>query len=136
LFPLLGREWMGQSQLPIQLGSSAPEPDVAVIKRPKSRYAQRLPNAEDISLVIEVSDSSLEFDRTQKQAIYAMNGIPVYWIVNIPERRVEVYSSPLAEEQRYTTLNTYTPGQQIPVILGEQTLPSILVDDLLPEETA
>jgi Uma2 family endonuclease len=117
----LSDDWFTINQSTVRLAESSPEPDIAVVIGPMERYREQHATPNEIALIIEVSDSTYEFDSTTKAQIYATNGIPVYWIVNIPERRVEVYSSPLAEEQRYTTLNTYTPGQQIPtVLMGQQ----------------
>ena len=74
---------------------SAPEPDVALLK-PKS-YFNELPIAEDVLLVIEVSDSSLTRDQGEKASLYAQAGIRDYWIVNIPDWCVEVYRDSVGE---------------------------------------
>ena len=80
---------------PIRIpGHSEPEPDVAVVRGDSRDYKDRHPEPSEIPLVVEVADSSLEFDRTTKQAIYASAKIPVYWIVNLIDRCLEVYSEP------------------------------------------
>jgi Uma2 family endonuclease len=77
-------------QNPLVLADSEPEPDLAL-------YTLRAPGkarAADVHLVIEVADSSLEFDRTVKLSLYAEAGIPEYWIVNVLDEEVEVYRQP------------------------------------------
>lgn len=83
-----------QIQGPAATGASMPEPDVLVVRgNPRSIVSGR-PTALDTPLLIEVSDSSLLADRTVKKEIYARAKFPIYWIVNLPERCVEVYTKP------------------------------------------
>ena len=82
-------------QNPIQLGEhSQPQPDVVLLRRRTDRYAPALPTAADILLVIEVADSSLEYDRTVKLPLYAQAGIPEVWIVNLAENVIEAHTQP------------------------------------------
>lgn len=81
-------------QEPIQLGTSEPEPDIAVVRTHPRQYADRHPNAEDVFLVVEVADSSLQYDREQKARIYARAGLADYWIIDVQERRVFVLREP------------------------------------------
>jgi len=82
-------------QNPIQLNDfSEPEPDLMLLKAEANFYKNRHPNAEDVLLLIEVSDSTLQFDRTKKLALYAKHGINDYWIVNLNEKCLEVYRQP------------------------------------------
>ena len=77
-------------QNPLVLADSEPEPDVAV-------YTRRAPGkarAADVHLVIEVADSSLDFDRTVKLSLYAEAGIGEYWIVNVLDEEIEVHRRP------------------------------------------
>jgi Uma2 family endonuclease len=76
----------------ITLEDSEPEPDLAVVIGRRLDYRDRHPNAKEIELVIEVADSSLDRDRTLKQKIYAKSGIPNYWILNLTDLTVEVYT--------------------------------------------
>ena len=73
---------------------SEPEPDVVIARYDPERYAGGHPAPEDIHLVIEVSDSTLEKDRDYKFHIYAAAQIPEYWIVNLVERQFEVFTLP------------------------------------------
>jgi Uma2 family endonuclease len=82
-------------QDPIRLDDySEPEPDIALLKDRNDFYAQELPSAEDVLLIIEVADTSVEYDRTVKMPLYAKGGIPEAWLANIREDRVEAYSQP------------------------------------------
>jgi Uma2 family endonuclease len=94
LTPLVGSEWVVRAQSAITLRDSEPEPDIAIVAAPHERYRRRHPGPRDVALVIEVAESSLEFDRTDKLRIYAGAGLAVYWIVNLVDDQVEVYTEP------------------------------------------
>ncbi|MCA8995377.1 MAG: Uma2 family endonuclease, partial [Planctomycetaceae bacterium] len=81
-------------QQPVTLSESEPEPDVSIVRGSLSDYMTHHPCQEDVLLCIEVSDSSLKYDRTTKLQVYARAGIPEYWIVNLNEEHVEVYRTP------------------------------------------
>ncbi len=82
-------------QSPISLDIyNRPQPDVAVCDYQADTYALAHPQAHQVGLVIEVADSSLTLDLSTKVALYASAGIPVYWVVNLPERCVEVFTQP------------------------------------------
>jgi Uma2 family endonuclease len=101
---------------------SEPQPDFAVLK-PRSDYRTMLPRPEDTMLAVEVANTSLDYDRNVKLALYARSGIPEVWIVNLAAQEVEVYQSPIADS--YTSIvragrsDTLTikaiPGVLIPV---------------------
>ena len=77
---------------------SVPQPDLALL-RPRS-YRSANPTPEDILLVVEVADSSLRYDRIRKQRLYALAGIPEYWVASVKGEWVEVYRSPEGESYR------------------------------------
>jgi Uma2 family endonuclease len=79
---------------PIRLADSEPEPDVTILKPREDFYASAKPVPDDVLLLIEVADSSLEFDREVKGEIYAEAGIPEYWIVNLVDDCVEIHRDP------------------------------------------
>ena len=89
--------WELRVQLPLVLGDGQPEPDFAVVQGDETTYFGRQPTAADACLVIEVADSSRLCDRRDKARIYARAGIPVYWIVNLVDRRVEVLTNTTAQ---------------------------------------
>jgi Uma2 family endonuclease len=76
------------------------------------------------------SDSSLPDDREYAGKVYGPAGIPVYWIVNVVDRQVEVYTVP--GPAGYASRVDFRPGQIIPFAIGGQQLGEIAVDDLLP----
>lgn len=94
------------SQNPVQLGDlSEPEPDFLLLKPDPDFYTTRHPKAADVLLLIEVSDSTLRFDREQKRRLYATHQIPEYWIVNLIDNCLEIYRQPDdGDYQEQTTL--------------------------------
>ena len=89
------------TQNPIQLDSySEPEPDLALVKKDEQFYLKQHPKAADTLWVIEVADSSLEYDRTIKGELYAQADIPFYWIINLQDYQIEAYAKP--EHGQYT----------------------------------
>lgn len=85
--------WHVRHQAPITLVRSEPEPDLAVARGDRGAYRDRHPSGEEIALVVEVADTTLSTDRL-KAKTYAGAGIPIYWLVNLADRCVEVYSHP------------------------------------------
>jgi Uma2 family endonuclease len=91
------------------------------------------PAPADVALVVEVADSSLELDRTEKLRVYARARIPVYWIVNIPDMQIEAYSQPRGgRSPTYRQRRDYLPAEMIPVVIAGQSAGTIAVRDLLP----
>jgi Uma2 family endonuclease len=91
---ILPAKWIVRIQSAVTLDDSEPEPDVAVVAGPEERYFAVHPTPGDIACLVEVAESSLEYDRTDKLRVYARNRIPVYWIVNLIENVVETYADP------------------------------------------
>jgi Uma2 family endonuclease len=101
--------WM---QNPVQLDDySEPEPDVLVLKPRDDFYRHGKPRPEDVLLLIEVSDSTLEYDRQIKVPLYARAGIPEVWIVNLIEERVETFADPSGGA--YHTAGTFSRGEEV-----------------------
>ena len=113
---------------------SMPEPDFSVIRGEPGEFADRRATGSDIPLVIEVSDSSIRRDQREKLAIYAASGVREYWIVNIPDRRVEVYTQPSGDT--YAASAAYTAGQDVPVLLDGTQIGAVPVDDLFRKPVA
>jgi len=126
--------WVVRGQSTAKLTASRPEPDAALARGDRRTYSARHPEPQDFGLVVEVSDSSLDRDQLDKTRIYARDKIPVYWVVNLVDRRVEVYTNPNGpgDDPRYHTLNVFGPGSLVPVILDGATVGTIPVDELLP----
>ncbi len=127
LQPLLANGCFARIQMPLALTpGSEPEPDFAVVRGHPRQYAAQHP--QDSSLVVEVADTSLEFDRSRKRALYAQSGIPEYWIVNLIDRQIEVHRGP--EGDVYRQVQVLHSGERISgtVVLTA----AVAVDDLLP----
>ena len=98
-----------QNSIGIAELDSAPEPDVVCVA--ERSYAARRPQACDVLLVIEVSDSSLGYDRGEKANMFAAAGIADYWVVNIPDCCVEIFRQP--ENGRYRSHEVFTAPSEI-----------------------
>jgi len=114
LLAILPKDYHLNLQEPITLADSEPEPDLAVICGQRRDYRDRHPDAKAVALVIEVSDATLERDRTIKQRIYARAGIPIYWILNLRDRQLEVYTEPLYELDNQKIEPKYQQVQILP----------------------
>jgi Uma2 family endonuclease len=114
---LLGDRAVIRGQDPITLPSqSEPEPDVAVARGKDEDYLAHHPYPEDIFLVIEISDSTLDYDQTTKLKIYAEAAISDYWIVNLNLRQLERYSQPYQNAQgefNYLSKQISLPHQSV-----------------------
>jgi Uma2 family endonuclease len=111
--------WHVWSHAPVTLDDSEPEPDITVIRGDLRGFADRHPGPADVGLVAEVADRSLEFDRGSKKRVYARAGIAVYWIANLADARVELYTDPTgpAAQPDYRQHREYGPGDDVPVEL-------------------
>jgi Uma2 family endonuclease len=125
--------WYVDTQEPITLADSEPEPDVVVVRGNTRDYLDRHPGAADIALIIEVADSTLDRDRTSKQRLYARAGIPIYWIINLPEKQIEVYTEPVVtSESIYQHRQDYQLSDEVPVAIAGQIISRLSVLELLP----
>jgi len=107
-----------------------PEPDLAVVRGRDEDYDDRDVTAADVALVVEIADSSLPIDRSDMALVYSSSGIPVYWIVNLVDGQVEVYSDP--GPAGYQSSQVMRPGQDIPVVVDGIEVGRIAATDLLP----
>jgi len=126
--------WSVREEKPLRLPRSEPEPDIAVLNRAKKFWVSRHPGPSDTLLVVEVSDATLQLDRTRKARIYAAAGLSPYWIFNLPDRVLEVRTDPHPTADgaaEYRTLRTLGEGETLTFTLAEREF-SIAVADLLP----
>ncbi|MFH5805368.1 Uma2 family endonuclease [Alienimonas sp. DA493] len=102
-----------------------PQPDGAIVRGPVERYDDRYPVAEDILLLLEVADSSYRNERTTKVRIYAETGVPVYWLIHLPTRTLEVRSAPDPAAATYQSLVTLAAADTatLPLPGGDVSLP-------------
>lgn len=126
--------WEARCQLPVTLPESEPEPDGVLVRGDEATFANHHPLPTEIGLVVEVADSSLQLDRREKRRIYAQAGIPVYWVINVADRQIEVYTDPdtSVNPPAYQTRTDYKPGDQLPITLDGKAVGTIPVSDLLP----
>jgi Uma2 family endonuclease len=129
----LGDEWVVRVQCAITTRDSEPEPDLVVAEGPEEKYASRHPMPSEVALVIEVADSSLEKDRVAKGRLYARARIEIYWIVNLIDKTVEMYTNPKAgKKTQYEDRQDYAQGSLVPLVLRGQAIKDIPVQSLLP----
>jgi len=107
----LGDEYRVRPQLPLTFVDSEPEPDLAVVPAALGDSVEEHPRS--ALLVVEVSGSSLTYDRTVKGRVYARAGVPEYWIVDVSTRCVEVHRDPDAAAGRYRTVLTLKAGDTL-----------------------
>jgi Uma2 family endonuclease len=126
--------WHVDTQEPITCEDSEPEPDVKVVRGAPRDYLNRHPGPQDVALVVEVTDSSLAQDRGLKKRLYAAARIPVYWIVNLLERQIEVYTDPSgpAEQPDYRRRQDFHAADKAPLVIEGREIGQIAVADLLP----
>jgi Uma2 family endonuclease len=131
---LTPRGWRVRGQSAVTTAESEPEPDLAVVRGDARDYVERHPGPGDMALVVEVADSSLGRDRGIKKRIYARAGVPVYWIVNLAERIVEVYTDPTGPGEAPTFANRrdFGPDEAVPVVIDGREVGRVVARDLLP----
>jgi Uma2 family endonuclease len=117
------------SQTAVRLQDSEPEPDVSVLRLSSDDYFTRHPDPSDVYLLIEVSDSSLDRDLDLKAPLYAENGIPEYWIIDLNSDTVLVHRNP-QPDGTWATVTTHTRGDTLTIA----ALPNVTVAvaDILP----
>jgi len=129
-----GEGYHVRSQLPLALDPvSEPEPDVAVVPGTARDYRDAHPST--ALLIVEVADSTLQFDRTTKASVYARAGIADYWVLNLVDAVVEAHRNPQRTSDapsvwRYASVERYTAGERIAPLARPDRF--IAVDDLLP----
>jgi Uma2 family endonuclease len=131
---LFGPTHHARPQLPLDLGQTTePEPDVSVVVGTLDQYVNAHPTS--AVLIVEVSDTTLSYDRRHKGGLYARAGVADYWVVNLRRRQLEVYRVPVVAPRRpfghrYSSRIDLLPGATVsPLALPQQT---IAIADLLP----
>ena len=128
LVALYGDAAIVRVQNPIILDDhSEPEPDFSVLRPRADFYSTAHPRPADLLLVIEVSDSSIGYDRGTKLPLYGRSGIPEAWIVDFGREVVDAYRPPF--EGGYAERRTYRRGERLPL---PALAAELAVDDILP----
>lgn len=126
--------WEPRCQCAVTLGDgSEPEPDIALVRGDETTFRDHHPGPAEIGLLVEVADSSLADDRQDKGRIYARAGVPVYWVVNVVDKLIEVYTRPggPADAPAYGQRDDYPPGTAVPVVLDGVTVGMVAVADVV-----
>jgi Uma2 family endonuclease len=127
--------WFVDSQEPITTEDSEPEPDLAVIRGKPEDFLAQHPKPQDVGMTGEIADSTLARDRGSKKKLYARANIPVYWIINLVERQVEVYTEPTGPpggKPDYRCRQDYAEKDEVPLVLDGIEVARVPVKDLLP----
>jgi Uma2 family endonuclease len=126
--------WKVSSQRPVTLPGSEPQPDLSIVRGTSADYRNRHATPSEIALLIEVADSSLATDRLLKSRVYATAGVPEYWIVNLPERQIEVYRNPRQDRAgaNYESRQVFSASENVPLALGGEGVGEIAVQKILP----
>lgn len=131
-YQILGNKVLIRNHNPIWLDeNSEPEPDIVLALPDKKEYSEKHPKPEDISLIIEVSDSTILLARNSKQIAYAQAGIQQYIIVNLLNFTFEDYREPI--EDGYESKQTYRAGQTFNLVAFPEV--EINVSDFFPKAT-
>jgi Uma2 family endonuclease len=127
-----------QCQDPINLPSgSEPEPDFAIVRSTPDNYLSAHPTPADIFLVIEIADSSLNYDRDVKMPLYAEAEISHYWIFNVAANQLEAYSEPYQDQQTnfgYRCKRIFLANQSVEIPLPSS--PSLDLSNIFPKHTS
>jgi hypothetical protein len=120
-------------QQPITTTDSEPEPDVVIAAGSSSDYPERNPTPAEVHVLVEVADTTLRYDRTTKLELYAKAKIRVYWIVNLIDRRVEVYTEPRGGKvPAYRQQKNFSPDEEVPLLIDGKEMGRIPVKELMP----
>ena len=123
--------WYIRSEKGLRIPSqiSVPRPDLVIARGAPRDYLARYPEPADTALIVEVSYTSVDQDRAMAD-IYAAGGVAVYWLVNVDDGRVEVYSDPGPDG--YRTHEVLAPGHVLHVVVDGVEIGEIAVADILP----
>jgi hypothetical protein len=138
LKPLVAGIGFVEQEAPVRLqhrDDTLPDPDLKVVRGRDLDYPAEPPTTA-VPLVVEVADSSLAPDRNVVLRTFAIAGVPAYWIVNIPGRRIEVYTGPTGPSASpgYETAVVYVRGQDTPVVLDGQVVGHIAVSAIFGDD--
>ena len=122
LLPMLGRRVIVRVRGPVRLSEySEPEPDVTLLRPRADAYRESHPGPDDVMLIVEVSHSTVEYDRDVKTPLYAEAGIPELWLVNLDEDCIDGLSDPVGAG--YRARRRYVRGERIaPALLPDAAL--------------
>lgn len=109
------------AQNPVVLGGyGEPQPDVAILRWREDYYERAHPHAEDVLLLVEISDSTVRYDRDVKIPLYASHGIPEVWLLDIQQKQLEIYRDP--GQGQYRQRDCRRSGQIAPILCPDAVI--------------
>jgi Uma2 family endonuclease len=127
--------YVGREEPVLASDESVPEPDVMLVRGARNDFPDTPPQTIDVVLVVEVADASLSRDTGEKKRIYASAGFPVYWLVNLPARCVEIYSDPTGPSPHpdYRSRRECYANDELSLLIDGREIGRWIVRELLPK---
>ncbi len=135
LIRMIPAHWHVAHEIPLKIGLVCmPEPDLMVVRGQLRDFLGRARTSGDVGFVVEIADASVTQDSVTKLRAYAADRVPIYWVANLPNRRIIVHSDPSgpAEIPGYRAVREYGPGDEIPVVLDGIEVGRVAVSEILP----
>lgn len=132
---IVSADWLVLNEISLQLSPrSRLEPDLMITRGPIARFKNQDARSVETALVVEVADSTYAYDRGPKWRRYAAAKVPVYWIVNLGKRQVEVYRQPTGAgtSATYQSAEIYGEDAAMPVLIDGAEVGRVTVRDILP----
>lgn len=129
-----GSEYWVRTEQPLNLFlDAAPQPDISVVRGEPRDFLDEHPQT--ALLVVEVAESSLDFDSSRKAALYAQAGIDEYWIVNLVDERLDVFRNPVVDANvqfgaSFSSTRSFRRGESVSPLAAPQSI--VRVAELLP----
>lgn len=122
------------SSLRIDDKDSMPDPDAAIFRGAIRDYSNRWRTPADAAIVIEASDTRYDADRTLKWSLYAASGVPVYWILDVNRKRLEIHSEPTGqgETAAYAKVSILGPDDEVPLVLDGREVGRFPMREIMP----
>jgi hypothetical protein len=121
--------WNMSVQGPVTLSDSEPEPDITLARGEEDIYDERHPEPADIGVLMEVGDSTVIDDRRYKGKLYAKEKVPEFWLINLVQRKVEVFTRPRAG--KYQKKVEFTEKECVPLVLDGVKVADIPVSEIM-----
>ena len=131
LLLLLPQGWRLTIEAPVRIPEfDEPEPDLAIVRGTRDQYFDHHPGPADIGLLIEIADTTLSRDRGDKLLAYSRGGVPIYWIVNLIDGLLEVYTGP--GPAGYRDRQVHKSNEQVRLVIDGKDFGAIAVSSILP----
>jgi Uma2 family endonuclease len=126
--------WGVRVQSAITTADSEPEPDLVVVRGSARNRREHHPGPQDLALVVEMANTTLARDRGEKARLYARGRVACYWIVNLIDRKIEVYTDPTGPDTNPTFRHRqdYGAADSVPLVIEGKEVAQIPVKEFLP----